>query len=127
MRLVTWAKHSTARARARANVDGLFQPGEGAIEFGGKFGVDVAEQARRHVMIARSLVAQRALDQDEIGRLAYQGDLARRGDADQEPATRGEHLLGHQYGIGRSDRAANDAEALAGVLEAVHFAVVAGP
>ena len=78
-------------------------------------------------MIAGALVAQRALDHDEIGRGAERRDLARRGHADEKPASRGEQLLGEQHGKRRADRAADDAEAHRRVLELEQLGMVAGP
>ena len=66
-------------------------------------------------MIAGALVAQRAVDHDEIGRRALRDDLAGRGHADQKAAAGNEELLGEQHGKGGADRAADDAEALPAV------------
>ena len=78
-------------------------------------------------MVAGALVAQRAVDHDEIGRLAERRDLAGRGHADEKPAPRREQLLGDQHGKSGADRAADDAEAHRRVLELEQFGVIAGP
>ena len=64
---------------------------------------------RRHVMRAGALVAQGAVDQHDIGRLAQIGDLPRRRDVDQKPAPRGKKLLGHQHRERRANGTADDA------------------
>jgi len=76
---------------------------------------------------ARALVAQRPVDQDEIGRRALRRDLTRRGDADQQIAAGGEHLLGHQHGEGGADGAADHADLVATEVEQPHLGVVADP
>ena len=78
-------------------------------------------------MVARALVAEGRLDEDEVGRRPQGLDLPRRGDADQEFAAGREHLLGHQHRVGRADRATDDADRAPGFLEPVKDAVVAGP
>ena len=78
-------------------------------------------------MIAGALIAQRALDHDEIRRGAERRDLARRGHADEKPASRREQLLGEQHGKSGADRAADDAEAHRRVLELEQLGMIAGP
>ena len=48
---------------------------------------------RRQIVIARAFVAQRTIDQHEIGRRAPVQDLSRRGHADQKPAARNKQLF----------------------------------
>jgi len=78
-------------------------------------------------VIARPLVAQRALDQDEVGRRAHRHDLAGRRHADEEPAPRSEELLGDKHGEGCANRAADDTELELCLAEAVELGVIAGP
>src|ERR1700726_1902134 len=78
-------------------------------------------------MVTRALVAQRAVDQDEIGRRPLLDDLPGRGHADQQPAAGGKQLLGQQHRKGGTYGAADDAEMLAPVLEFVEVGVVTRP
>ena len=94
---------------------------------GDEFRVGVGEVAGRQIMIAGALVAQRAVDHDEIGRLAERRDLAGRGHADEKTAPRREQLLGDQHGKSGADGAADDTEAHRRVLELEQFGVVASP
>ena len=48
--------------------------------------IGMAELRWRLIVIARSFVAERLLDQNEIGRRRQLDELASRGDTDQEPA-----------------------------------------
>ena len=70
-------------------------------------------------MVARAFVAQRPVDQDEIGRRPLRDDLPGRGHADEKAAAGDEQLLGQQHGERGADRAADDAEAFSGMLEFV--------
>ncbi len=54
---------------------------------------------------------QRSVDQDEAGQVQVGRDLTGRRDADQQPATGGEELLGDPDGEGRADGAADHADA----------------
>src|SRR5258705_13714590 len=56
-----------------------------------------ANAAGRQIMITRPLVPERAIHQDVIRRRADVADLAGRRDIDEQSATRGEQLLGHQH------------------------------
>ena len=79
-------------------------------------------------MVADTLVAQRPIDQHEVGRRgAHRRQLAGRGHAQQQLAAAGEELLGDQHREGRADGAADDAELDATVLEPMELGVVAGP
>ena len=78
-------------------------------------------------MIARALVAQRLVDQDEIGRRPERHELTGRGHADEKPAAGDEQLLGDQYREGRTDRATDDTELDSGLDEAIEFSVIASP
>jgi hypothetical protein len=69
-----------------------------------------AELRRWQIVVARALVAQRLLDQNEIGRRPQRPELARRRDADEQPAPRCERLLGSQDSERGANRAGHDAE-----------------
>jgi len=76
-------------------------------------------------MIARPLVAQRTVDQDEVRR---RPDLSGRGDADEQSATGREELLGDQHGEGCANGAANDADLADAVeIEGKKLGVITGP
>ena len=79
-------------------------------------------------MITRPLVAQRAVDQDEVRRRSDGIDLAGRGNADEQSAAGREELLGDQHGERRADGAADDADLADAVeIEGKKLGVVAGP
>src|SRR6266404_800332 len=88
-------------------------------------GVD--EICRRQVVVARALIAQSPVDQDEIGRRSPLNELAGRSHADQKPAARDKQLLGEQHGVGGADGAADDPEAFSRMLEFIEIRVVARP
>ena len=69
----------------------------------------LAPGGRRQIMVARSFVAQRLLDENMVGRRAEIMDLTRRRDPDQELAPRNERLLRHEDGERSSDSMADDA------------------
>jgi len=81
----------------------------------------------RQIVIAGALVAQRAIDDDEVGRRLGRQDLARRGYAEEEPAAGSEQLLRHQHREGGPDDAADDADLVTIDLEGVEVGMVAGP
>src|SRR5581483_4060955 len=70
---------------------------------------------------------QRTVDDNVIGRLAHRQDAAGGGHADQQPATGSEQFLGQQNGVGRANRAADDAATAPRMLERVEIGVIAGP
>jgi hypothetical protein len=81
-------------------------------------------------VVAGALVAERALDQHEVRRgREVRRDAAGGGDAEQQPAARGEELLGQQHREGGADRPADRADGVADSrrLEAHQLRVVAGP
>src|SRR5271166_6032224 len=78
-------------------------------------------------MVARALIAKRAVDQDIVWSFANWRDLPGRSDADQEAATTREHLLSQQHGKRGPDRAANHAELQPIPLKLPHLGVVASP
>src|SRR5262245_57169739 len=79
-------------------------------------------------MVAGPLVAQRAVDEDEVGRWADRGDLAGRRDANEQSAAGREKLLRDQHGEWRADGAADDTDlAEAGEIEGKELGVIAGP
>jgi hypothetical protein len=78
-------------------------------------------------MIAGALVAQGAINDDEIGSRARRCDLARGCEAEQEAAAAGEQFFGDQNGEWRADGTADDAHRLAGQFEGIQLRVVTGP
>ena len=78
-------------------------------------------------MVTRPLIAQRAVDDDEIRGRSSRSNLARRGDAHQNLATAGEQFFGNQDGERRADGAADDPDRLTGQREGVEHGVIAGP
>ena len=85
------------------------------------------ELRRRHIVVARALVAQSTIDQHEIGRRGLLHDLSRRGHADQKPAARNEQLFCDEHRERSADRTADYAEAFARVFEFEKIGVVARP
>ena len=79
-------------------------------------------------MVTCTLIAQGTLDQDEIRCGSYSADLARRRDADEQPASGNEQLFGYEHREGRTHSAAYDAH-LAGTIEVEgeKVGMVAGP
>jgi hypothetical protein len=69
----------------------------------------VAEIGWREIVIAGSLVSEGPIYDDEIGWRANWPDLSGRGHADQQPATRGEKLLGDEHCERRADRRTDEA------------------
>jgi hypothetical protein len=100
---------------------------KGAPGHGDKLRVGIGELSRRRIMIARSLVSQRPLDDHEIGRRASRNDLAGRGEAEQQATTACEQLLGNQDRERRADDTADDACGLSGKAEGIELGVIAGP
>ena len=94
---------------------------------GDKLRVGIGELGGWRIVIARSLVAQRPLDDHEIGRGAGRNDLAGGGEAEQQATAAGEQLLGDQDGERRADDAADDADRLSGEAEGIELSVIAGP
>ena len=78
-------------------------------------------------MVAGPFVAQRALDDDEIGRRSGRDDLPGRGEAYQHPAAAREQLFRDQDGKGGTDRAADDPDGLIAEHEGIERGVIAGP
>src|SRR5436190_20813728 len=78
-------------------------------------------------MVTCALVAQRAVDQNEIGWRPLLDDLPGRSHADQQAAAGGKQLLRQQHGKGGTHGAADDAEMLVPVREFVEVGVVTGP
>jgi hypothetical protein len=86
-----------------------------------------AELRCRQVVIARPLVAQRALDQDEVRRRLQRRDLPRRCNADEQATSGSEQLFRDQHGEGCADGAADYADRQAAVFEEMEIGMVAGP
>lgn len=85
------------------------------------------EFAGRQIVIARAFIAQGAVDQDEIGRFAQGGNLAGRGDADQEFTAAGKEFFGQQHGKGSADGTADDAKALPCQWKGIERGMVTSP
>ena len=78
-------------------------------------------------MIARSLVAKRAVNDDKIWSRSGRSDLACRRNAHQQLAAAGEQFFRDQDGERRAYGAADDPDRLAGKREGIERGVVAGP
>jgi hypothetical protein len=79
-------------------------------------------------VIARSLVAQRAIDEDEVRRGPDRSNLAGGRDAHEQLATGREKLLGDQHREWRADGATKDAGLADTVkIEGEKFGVLVGP
>src|SRR5262245_14696406 len=78
-------------------------------------------------MVAGPLVAQGAVDQDEIGRWRLLHDLPRRRHADEKAASRDKELLGDEHREGGAHSAADDAQAFSRMLEFIQIGMVARP
>ena len=115
--------------RCPARPDDATRPDPGQRDGGGlhQAGVSVGELGRRGIVVACALIPQGAVDHHKIGRRAARCDLPCRGQADQEIASAGEQLLGHQDSEGRPNHAANDADAPPAKLERVEVRMIAGP
>jgi drug/metabolite transporter (DMT)-like permease len=90
-----------------------------------RIGLGIVRSGR--VVIARSLIAQRAVDDDEIWRPSCPGDLTRGCEAHQESAAAGKQLFRDQDGKGGTHGATHDADGLPGEREFVELAVITGP
>ena len=89
--------------------------------------VRVCVVARRGVVVAGAFVAQGAIDDDKVRRGAARGDLARRCEAEQEPAAAGEQFFGNQNSKWRADNRADNPYRLSGQFKAVQLCVIARP
>jgi hypothetical protein len=78
-------------------------------------------------VIARAFVPERPLDQHEVGRRAPRHELPGRRHADEEPAARGEELLGDEHRKRRAHSAADQTQLEAVALDAIELGVVARP
>nr|WP_312010374.1 hypothetical protein [Bradyrhizobium cenepequi] len=79
-------------------------------------------------MVARSLVAQRSIDQDKVWGWSDRGDLSGGRDADEQPTAGRKKLFGHEYRERRAYGTADDAD----LAKAVKFGgeqlgMIAGP
>ena len=79
------------------------------------------------IVITGTFVAQCAIDDDKIRRGTIRRDLARRREAEQEPAPAREQLFRDQHGKRRAHRAADNAHRLAVEYEGMQLCVIAGP
>src|SRR5262249_1482857 len=82
---------------------------------------------RRSIVVARALVAQGAINDDEIGRLAGWSNLPGRRKAQQEAATAGEKLFRHKNRKRRTNRAADNSHGRAFQRECIEVSVIARP
>ena len=79
-------------------------------------------------MIACPLVAECAIDEDEVWRGPDRSNLPGGRHADEQPATGCEKLFGDQHGERSTDRAAYDSDLANAVeIEGEKFGVIAGP
>jgi hypothetical protein len=78
-------------------------------------------------MITCAFVAQRAVDDDEVGRGSGRNDLACGGQTDQQPASACKQLFGHQNCERCADHASDDAHLLSGNAESVQLSMVTWP
>ena len=72
--------------------------------------IRIGEAGRWQIVVARALIAESPVDQDEVRGVAKRRNLPCGGDADQELASAGKHLLGEQHGKRRADGAADHPE-----------------
>ena len=82
---------------------------------------------RRQVMVASAFVAERPIDDHEIGGLAQGENLACRRDADKKATARGEKLPGHKNGKRAAADAADNATFIFFMIEGMKNRVIAGP
>lgn len=88
----------------------------------------LSERSRRKIVITRSLVAQRTIDQDEVWRGSVIGDLAGGRNTDEQPAAGGKELFGHEHRE-RSAHGAADNPGFSNAIEieGEELSVVASP
>jgi len=90
-------------------------------------GIGLAVFGGGGVMVARALVAQGAVDDDEVRGRSGRHDLSGRCDAQQQAAPAGKQFLRDQDSGRRADGAANDPGRLARERRSVELGVIAGP
>ena len=78
-------------------------------------------------MVARALVAQRAIDDNEVRWSLHRSDLASRSHTDEKLAARREQLFGDQDRKRGANGAAHDTVFAPFVMKPVEIRVVAGP
>ncbi len=78
-------------------------------------------------MITCSLIAQGAINHDEIWRLTGGNDLTGGGNANQNVASAGEKLLRYEYSERRTYRAANNPNFAPRKIERVEFGMITWP
>src|SRR5260221_13898008 len=83
--------------------------------------------AGRGVMITGAFVAQGAIDDDKVWGKAGRGDLARRCEAEQEPAAAGEQFFSDEDGKRRPDSTADNSYRLPLQFEGIQSRVIAWP
>src|SRR6187200_3140896 len=87
----------------------------------------MTEFGGRDVVIARTFVPQRLVDQNEIRRGPQRYELTGRSHADQQLAPAGKKLLRNQHGKGRADGAGDNTQFEAAFAHAMQIRMVAGP
>jgi hypothetical protein len=78
-------------------------------------------------VIARSFVAKRTVDDDKIWRRPGRGDLARRGEAYQQPTAAGEQFFGDENCERRANDSSDNAYLVPGKREGIQFGMIAWP
>src|SRR6516225_6771689 len=78
-------------------------------------------------MVTRALIAQGAVDNNEIGRRPLWNNLARRGDADEEATSGDKQLFREQHGKRGAHGTADDAETLSQMIEFIKISMIACP
>ncbi len=92
-----------------------------------QFRVRFGKLGGRRVVVARSLIAQAAIDDDEVGRRPCRGNLPCGSQGHQQTATAGEQFLCDKDREGRADDAAHNSDLMRAQRERVEVGVVAGP
>lgn len=78
-------------------------------------------------MVTGPLIAQGAVDHDEVGGLSRRNNLTCRGEANEQLAPAGEQLLGYEDGEGCTNDPTNNPDLLRAEVECVEFGVITGP
>jgi hypothetical protein len=89
--------------------------------------VSLGEFGRSGIMVAGALVAQRPIDNDEIGRQSRRQNLTGGGEADQQPAAAREQFFRHQNGERGANYPSDNADLLAGKREGIQLGMIARP
>ncbi len=92
-----------------------------------KTGIGLRELGGSRVMVARALVSESAVDDNEVGSHPSRDDLPCRREADQEAAPARKQFLCHEYGERSPHGAADDPDGLVAESKRKQIGVVAGP